>query len=87
MKPPMQGRCRLSESDTAMERRRRFLSFECMSWGEYERGMPSIIRWGGGGGGGGGVEESPQEKNWIQDVCRSNSYAFWGSFFLLETKL
>ena len=34
----------------------------------------------GGGGGGGGLVVLPQENFLIQDVCRSDSYKFWGHF-------
>ena len=44
----------------------------------YERWMTPLVR---------GCVGRPQENFLIQDVCRSDSNAFWGIFFSCNTKL
>ena len=74
----LQGRRRLSlKSGTAMERRSRFSECRMHEWGGvgggYDRWITPLVRGCGG---------RPQENFLIQDVCWSDSNAFWGIFFL-----
>ena len=68
-----------------MKRHRNFLIVEGTRRGVSLEGT----RRGGlsGLGGGGGLVVLPLENFQIQDVCRSDSYEFWGHFFLLKTSL
>ena len=83
---PFSGQRRLLQSGTAMKRHRNFLIVEGTRKGglsprhkegwsfSKEQGVVSL-HWGG-------LVVLPQENFQIQDVCRSDSYEFWGHFFV-----
>ena len=75
---PFSGQRRLLQSGAAMKRHRNFLIVESTRRGglsrRHKEGWSLLIGEGFGG--------LPQENFQIQDVCRSDSYEFWGHFFL-----